>query len=111
LMEELAHTIQTTSLCALGKTAANPLLSTLKHFRAEYEAHIDQRTCPAKVCKGLITFTIDPKACTGCMICARKCPENCISGKKKQPHVIDQTSCIKCGICRDVCTYDAVFVR
>ena len=83
----------------------------MKYFRDEYEAHILEGRCPAKVCKGLITFTIDGPTCTGCMLCAKKCPVDAISGKKKKPHVIDQDLCIQCGVCQDVCPVDAVTVE
>ncbi len=111
LVEELAETVQASSLCALGTTAVNPVLSTLRYFRDEYLAHVDEKCCPARVCKALITFTIDPVNCTGCMLCARRCPQQAVAGEKKQPHTIEQELCIKCGICRDVCRYDAVLVR
>jgi NADH-quinone oxidoreductase subunit F len=110
LLEELAETVRATSLCALGTTAVNPVLSTLRYFRDEYEAHVHARRCPAGVCKELISYTITSD-CTGCVICAKKCPENAISGKKDELHVIDQAKCIKCGICKDVCKYDAVNVQ
>jgi len=110
LLEELAETVRATSLCALGTTAVNPVLSTLRYFRDEYEAHVHARRCPAGVCKELISYTITSD-CTGCVICAKKCPENAISGKKDELHVIDQAKCIKCGICKDVCKYDAVRVQ
>ncbi len=110
LIEELAGTIRATSLCALGTTSVNPVLSTLKYFRDEYVAHVKEKRCPAGVCKSLITYTIDEKNCNGCTICAKKCPEQAISGKKKKLHIIDQQRCIKCGICKDVCKYDAVIV-
>ncbi len=111
LLEELAETVRATSLCALGTTAVNPVLSTLRYFRDEYEAHVHEQRCPAAVCKELITYTIDEVNCNGCAICAKKCPEEAISGKKKELHVIDQDKCIKCGICMDVCKYDAVHVQ
>ena len=112
LLEELAVTIQAGSLCALGSTAPNPVLSTIKYFRDEYVAHIEEKKCPAGVCKELITYTIDPDACSGCLLCKKNCPEQCISGEKKKPHVIDQDKCIKCGVCKEVCPtkFDAVRV-
>ena len=103
LIVELGETITEGSLCALGGTAANPVLSTLKYFREEYLAHIEGHTCPAKVCKELITFTIDNDKCTGCTLCAKRCPTGAISGEKKGPHYVDQDKCIKCRVCYEVC--------
>jgi len=111
LLEELSHYILDGSLCALGGTAPNPVLTTIKYFREEYEAHVNDKTCPAGKCKALITYWIDEDACTGCTLCAKKCPTECISGEKKQLHVIDQAACIKCDTCRQVCKFDAVVVR
>ena len=110
LLEELGELLQGFSLCALGQTAANPVLSTVRYFRDEYEAHIHERRCPAAVCKALITYTIDPEACTGCTACARQCPQEAISGERKEPHRIDQDLCIRCGVCLDTCRFDAVVV-
>jgi len=110
LLEELGGVIKEASLCALGGTAPNPVLSTIRYFRDEYEAHVRERRCPAGVCKELITFNIDPEKCTGCRVCARECPQGAISGEKKEPHVIDQEKCIKCGLCRDSCKFDAVII-
>jgi len=111
LIEELSDTVEAASLCALGTTAVNPVRSTLKYFRSEYEAHVRDKKCPAKVCKALITFSIDPEKCTGCMVCAKRCPQECITGEKKKPHVIDQSKCIKCGVCNDVCKFESVTVQ
>jgi NADH-quinone oxidoreductase subunit F len=111
LLEELGELLQGFSLCALGQTAANPVLSTIRYFRDEYEAHIHERRCPAAVCKALITYTIDPEACTGCTACARQCPQEAISGERKEPHEIDQSLCIRCGVCLDTCRFDAVIVE
>lgn len=108
LLEELAVVIKDTSLCALGGTAPNPVLSTIKYFRDEYEAHIKDKKCPAGVCKDLIEYSISSKKCTGCGACLRQCPQNAITGKKKEPHVIDSEKCIKCGACYDVCKFDAI---
>ncbi len=99
------------SLCGLGRTAANPVLSTLRHFQAEYEAHIDEHKCPAGVCKALIEYTIDQDMCTGCRLCIKPCPTDCISGEPKKPHVIDQERCTQCGTCLDACDDDAVRVK
>lgn len=110
LLEELGNLLKEASLCALGTTASNPVLSTIKYFRSEYEAHIREKRCPAGVCKALITFTIDEEKCTGCGVCLRECPQQAISGEKKKPHTIDQSKCIKCGLCRDSCKFDAIIV-
>jgi len=109
-LESLSEVVRDASLCALGQTAPNPVLSTLKHFRDEYLAHIREHRCSAAVCKALLTFTINDK-CTGCMVCRKECPEKAISGEKKKLHVIDQAKCSHCGVCRAVCKLDAVDVR
>jgi NADH-quinone oxidoreductase subunit F len=111
LLEELGELLEGFSLCALGRTAANPVLSTIRYFREEYEAHIQDRRCPGAVCKPLITYTIQGEKCTGCQACARQCPQQAISGEKKEVHSIDQNLCIKCGVCLDTCRFDAVLVR
>lgn len=108
MLEELCELLSWGALCGLGTSAANPVLSTIKYFRDEYDAHIRDKRCPAGVCKELITYSIDAEACTGCLLCAKKCPQGCIAGERKQPHTIDTTRCIKCGVCKDVCTFDAV---
>jgi len=110
LLEELADTVAQTALCGLGKTAPNPVLSTLRYFRPEYEAHINEKKCPAGVCKALITYSIDPDKCNGCGVCLRACVYEAITGKKKQVHVIDAELCQKCGICRSECKFDAIRV-
>jgi NADH:ubiquinone oxidoreductase subunit F (NADH-binding)/Pyruvate/2-oxoacid:ferredoxin oxidoreductase delta subunit len=107
-LEELAHMVQRMSLCGLGQTAPNPVLTTLRYFRDEYEAHIGDKKCPAKVCPDLITYTIDPEACRKCGLCARNCPVGCISGDRQTPYEIDQERCIKCGTCLEVCPFNAV---
>ena len=109
-LEELARDVKAGSLCGLGQTASNPVLTTLEFFRDEYEAHIVDKRCPAGVCKALITFRIDPDACIGCTRCKKACPVNVITGEPKQPHVIDTAGCIRCGACRDVCPVNAVNV-
>jgi NADH:ubiquinone oxidoreductase subunit F (NADH-binding)/(2Fe-2S) ferredoxin len=111
LLEELADTVTQTSLCGLGKTAANPVLSTLRYFRKEYEAHIIKKTCPAGVCKALIEYYIYPELCTGCGRCLRACIHGAISGEKKEPHVIDPALCQKCGICLSECRHEAIQVK
>lgn len=102
-LQELAERIREGSLCGLGNGAPNPVLTTIRYFRNEYEAHIREHKCPAHQCKALIKYHIDVERCTGCTICARKCPVKCISGEKRQPHLIDQEKCIKCGNCREAC--------
>ncbi len=102
-LEEIADTMKDASLCALGTTAANPVLSTLRYFKDEYLAHIEKKHCPAGVCKSLISFYIDPQKCQACLICARKCPAGAIKGEKDIVHVIDQDKCTKCGTCFEVC--------
>jgi NADH-quinone oxidoreductase subunit F len=111
LLEELSETIQGFSLCALGRTAPNPVLSTLKYFRDEYEAHIFERRCPAGVCKALIEYWIDPELCTGCGACTRVCPQEAILGEKKAAHSVTRSDCIKCGACYDVCRFEAIAIR
>jgi len=110
LLEELADTVSQTALCGLGKTAHNPVLSTLRYFRSEYEAHIHEKKCPAGVCKALITYSIDQDKCNGCGVCLHGCVYEAIIGRKKQVHVIDAQLCQKCGICRSECKFDAIQV-
>lgn len=111
LLEDLAVKVKEGSLCGLGQTAPNPVLTTIRYFRDEYEAHIKDKKCPAKNCKALITFTIDSEKCKSCGLCAKKCPVSVISGSKKEPYSIDQEGCIKCGNCLEVCPFDAVLVE
>jgi len=103
LLENLGTVVQSASMCGLGQSAANPVLSTLKYFKEEYDAHIRERRCPAHVCKALIAYDIDPQLCKGCMLCARACPAQAVIGTAKEPHRIDQKKCIKCGICITIC--------
>ena len=111
LLEELGELLEGFSLCALGRTAANPVLSTIRYFRDEYQVHIHDHKCPAGVCKALIMYLIVPDNCTGCTACALQCPQDAITGEKDQVHVIDQQLCIQCGICLDTCKFDAVVVQ
>jgi NAD-dependent dihydropyrimidine dehydrogenase PreA subunit len=106
---ELGEFIKKTSQCGLGQTAPNPVLTTIKYFRDEYEAHIKEKRCPAHSCGALVKYVINPEKCTGCMICARQCPASAISGEKKKPHIINQDKCTKCGKCYTVCTFDAIY--
>ena len=107
-LEEFANNIKATALCGLGQTAPNPVLSTLRYFRDEYEAHIKEKRCPAGACKALARFVIDPEKCKGCSACSRKCPVGAITGEIKSPFVIDQTKCIKCGTCIETCKFGAI---
>ena len=111
LLEALGETMIDSSLCALGKSAPNPVLTTLKYFREEYEAHIHEHRCPAGVCKKLTAYSIDPEKCRGCTACARSCPAGAISGTVKHPHSIDRNKCIVCGSCREACRFDAVLTE
>ncbi len=107
-IEELCYYIKNNSLCGLGQTAPNPVLSTLRYFRDEYIAHVVDKTCPAGVCKDLLKYVIDPDKCKGCTLCARQCPAGAIEGSVKNPHVIDQNKCIKCGACIEKCKFGAI---
>jgi NADH:ubiquinone oxidoreductase subunit F (NADH-binding)/(2Fe-2S) ferredoxin/Pyruvate/2-oxoacid:ferredoxin oxidoreductase delta subunit len=111
LLEKMGQMIKATALCGLGNTAPNPVLTTIRYFRDEYEAHIRDKRCPARVCKALIQYLIDPDKCTGCQACFKNCPVTCIAGERKQVHVIDQSRCIKCGMCHSVCNFDAVRIE
>jgi len=107
---ELGEHVKCSSLCGLGQTAPNPVLSTIRYFRDEYEAHIFDKTCPAKVCKGLITYSVVPENCTGCMVCLRNCAVNAITGAKQTVHTINPELCTRCGMCKRVCKFDAIRV-
>jgi NADH:ubiquinone oxidoreductase subunit F (NADH-binding)/(2Fe-2S) ferredoxin/Pyruvate/2-oxoacid:ferredoxin oxidoreductase delta subunit len=111
LMEELCDTMSAASLCGLGQSAVNPVRSTLKYFREEYEAHILHKKCPALVCRPLLKYTVDPETCTGCLACVRECPVDAVHGEAAEPQVIDQELCVKCGMCHAVCKFDAVKVE
>jgi ferredoxin len=111
LLEDMCDVIKEASLCGLGTSAPNPVLSTLQYFRDEYEEHVRNHKCPAGVCRALVRYEIDKEKCTGCRLCAKQCPVDAISGEAKQVHVIDQTLCVKCGVCADACRFDAVKVE
>ena len=110
-LEELCYYVKNNSLCGLGQTAPNPVLSTLRYFRDEYEAHIKEKRCPAGVCKALLSYNIDRDKCRGCTLCARSCPASAIIGSIKNPHVIDQNKCLKCGACMEKCRFGAIFKK
>ena len=110
-LEMLCEQIKTASLCGLGQGAPNPVETILKHFRSEYEAHIYEKRCPAKVCKSLIRYEIIDGTCTGCTVCARNCPTNAITGERRQTHVIDPDVCVRCGICMQVCNFNAIIIK
>jgi NADH:ubiquinone oxidoreductase subunit F (NADH-binding) len=115
LLEELSNMVVESSLCALGGSAPNPVLTTLKYFREEYEAHVKDKKCPGHSCRKLITYNIDPDVCVqkghGCHVCAKNCPDGAIVGESKQVHAIDVMKCGKCGICYDVCKFDAIYIE
>jgi len=109
-LESLAYEIKNNSLCGLGQTAPNPVLTTIKYFRDEYEAHINHRRCPAKVCRPLLTYTVDVEKCTGCMVCLKNCPVKAITGERKKVHFIDQAICTKCGVCYSKCKFESILL-
>jgi len=108
LLQDLGRDVRDSSLCGLGISAPNPILSTIKYFRHEYEAHIHQKKCPAKVCRKLLTFFIRDDLCVGCGMCKKVCPVGAVTGKKKEPHHITTAACVKCGTCYDNCKFSAV---
>ena len=110
-LEELCNYLKENSLCALGQTAPNPVLSTLHYFRDEYIAHVTEKRCPAGACKALTNYYILEDKCKGCTLCARNCPVGAISGTVKKPHVIDTSKCIKCGACMEKCKFSAIVKR
>ena len=110
LLEKTAKAVKTASLCGLGKSAPNPVLSTLALFKNEYLAHTERLYCPAGVCSALKTFTIDPTLCKGCTLCIRECPVSAIQGEKRKPHYIDSSKCTKCGVCASFCRFAAISV-
>ncbi len=110
-LTSLSHAIKDSALCALGTSAPNPVLTTIRYFKEEYLAHVNDQKCPAGVCKDLITFSIDPEICNGCASCARQCPAGCITGEKKKPYSIDADACLRCGICKETCKFGAVKIE
>ena len=110
-MEKIGEAMKKGSLCALGQSTPNPILSSLAHFKDEYLAHIVDKKCPSGTCKDLISYWILEDKCIGCTVCARKCPVGAISGARKEVHVIDQNACTQCGVCYESCRFDAIEIR
>jgi NADH-quinone oxidoreductase subunit F len=110
-LEDLCNAVKDGALCGLGNTAPNPVLTTIRYFRDEFEAHIYEHRCPAGECRALISYHIDPDKCIGCTACARQCPVNAIKGEVKGVHVVDNELCTKCGNCKTACKFDAVVVK
>ncbi|GAG23910.1 unnamed protein product, partial [marine sediment metagenome] len=111
VLEELGTAIMDGSMCALGGTAANPVLSTIRYFRDEYQSHIRDRKCPAGVCRELIRYLVDREKCTGCLLCVKNCPTGSITGERKEPVTLNEDKCIKCGVCFEVCKFKAVVIE
>jgi NADH:ubiquinone oxidoreductase subunit F (NADH-binding)/ferredoxin len=111
LLEKMSRAVVDGALCALGNSAPNPVMSTIRHFHDEYEAHVREKRCPAGVCKALIAYSVDAEKCTGCTLCAKVCPTKAAAGERKKAHVIDPEKCTKCGACRESCKFDAIIVR
>jgi NAD-dependent dihydropyrimidine dehydrogenase PreA subunit len=109
-LESLGRAVMDGALCGLGRSAPNPVLTSIRYFRDEYLAHIVDQKCPAGVCRDLISYRIEPELCNGCALCVPACPSKCITGKKKKAHAIDPAACIRCGACRDLCPVQAVSV-
>jgi NAD-dependent dihydropyrimidine dehydrogenase PreA subunit len=109
-LEILAQVIRNGSLCGLGQSAPNPVLTTLRYFRSEYEAHIYDKRCPSRVCKALITYNILPERCNGCTLCARSCPADAIEGELRAPHLIRVERCLRCGACYEACNQEAIVI-
>jgi ferredoxin len=110
-LEEIAETMKDASLCGLGKTAANPVLSTIKYFRSEYEAHLNDKTCPSGICPALTSFEIQKDKCKSCGLCKKSCPVQAVSGEKKKPYIINHKNCKNCGSCRNACPFGVVSAK
>ena len=111
LLEDIASAVKDTSLCALGGTSPNPVLSTMRYFRDEYETHIREKKCPAGICRALIQYRVIDETCKGCQLCLKNCPQDAITGEKKKPAFIAQEKCIKCGVCLECCKFNAIVVE